>query len=218
MKSGYIRRLWEEYYAQGWNASLLVVDAMAMGIIALDCFRFASAGWEIGTVYQIVMDDFSVKSSLDLHVLLFWVLIIPFAIAASRTSLHKAHAQSKKPHRMQRKWEARIRKSLRFKSAWIVVSHLVLGLVVAHCAAIGITMQRLSGRFGPEDGWGFQSYWASLVSLAGLFYATVLVPAVQIAVVKILGLRIGMPGHGFTAEASTELPIAASHSHLSAHG
>jgi len=195
----------------------LAFDAFAIAVIALDYARFAHTGLEVGAVYRMMAENFS-TDWVDWRLFVFWIIALPLIIATTQTSLHKARTQSPKPRRTPGRWATLLSRFLRVRGSLIVTAHLCLALLIAHCAQFAAAMQNLSGRSESVLGWGFQSYWASIVGFGSLFYASILVPAFQVAVVKILGFRIGIAGHGLAAEAASEVPIAGAHTHISVGG
>jgi len=219
MKVVSLRKFTSEYYLNGWKAGLLVLDVVASAIVALDCLRFAQEGFELGSVYEIMWENFS-GDWMNWRVLFTWLVVLPIILATTETSWRKARAQSQKRHETislakattvlslssEVGWKSQFVRVLHLRNRAMLAVHLVFAVLIAHFSAVTIEMQNLSGRSESALGWGFQSYWASIIGFSTFFYASILFPAAQIAAVKMLGLRLG-GGHGLGTETGIEASI-----------
>jgi hypothetical protein len=225
MKTLSLKRRFSEYYLGGWNGGLLLIDMFVSAIVLIDCWRFSRDGFDLAVVYSVMSENFS-SNWTNWGVLIVWIIVLPTIIATTQTSWRRAHAHSQKGHKQSHgktspvvaltsegAWRSRLSSILHLKHPSIVIVHVFLALLFAHFAAVGVEMQNLSGRSESVFGWAFQSYWASIVGFTQIFYGSVLVPAVQIAVVKMLGMRLG-GGHGIGTETGIEASLKNSEFHM----
>lgn len=167
MKNGSVRKTLTKYWHAGVVLELIILDAIAIALCALDVFRFWLGGHPFSSAVSVAYEKLreGQGAAVSAAVLLFFVIGLPMlaALIASIPTLHQRWPRFLVP-----------------RGAGVVSLHLLLSLTIASFTAVAIAMEVLAG-YENNDGlkYGFRSSWLGIVFLGQPLWVSYISPIIR---------------------------------------
>jgi len=203
-----------ENYKAGFVGGLLIFDAVALCLYAVDVLRFVSRGLALDSAWRMAKESISKGESIAsaIWVFAFFAVVVPFVVGlAMRTfrSLNESRKQSAKGAKSQttpKKADALAKSSflgINFKS--VAILHIGFALTIPVLTVIAQSMQTLCGWQNEANSYSFTSLWAGAVAWINWLNSGIFVPVFLKFLARFFGHEQPHVGEVFK-EVGTEFP------------